>query len=115
MHVSKATHFQALTKSFKPKIDKTGRIGDTQYVDALNFKMGARVMLIFNIDVSDLLCNGSLGTIIGMEDDSKGSARVLIVKFDNPNAGRDSRANNPALAKKYPGGTVLRKWKKSTV
>ena len=112
LHECKATHFQALTKSFKPKIDKTGRIGDTQYVDALNFKMGARVMLIFNIDVSDLLYNGSLGTIIGMEDDGKGSARVLIVKFDNPNAGRDSRTNNPALAKKYPDGTMIKKMEK---
>ena len=47
---SKATHIQAMTKSYKPKIDKaTGRIGDTQYVAYLNLKIGARVMLIFSI------------------------------------------------------------------
>ena len=112
LHVCKATHFQALTKSFKPKIDKAGRIGDTQYVDALNLKMGARVMLIFNIDVSDLLCNGSIGTIIGIEDDCKGTVRALVVKFDKPEAGRESRANNPVMAKKYPGGTVIKKMEK---
>ena len=110
LYVSKATHIQALTKAYKPKIDKTtGRIGDTQYVDALNLKMGGRVMLIFNIDVSDLLCNGAVGTVIGIEYDQRGSVRAVVIKFDNPDAGRDSRANNPALAKKYPGGTVIKK------
>ena len=99
-----------MTKSFKPKIDKaTGRIGDTQYVDNLNLKMGSRVMLIFNIDISDLLCNGSVGTVIGIEIDSKSAVRAVIIKFDDPNAGKESRANNPGMAKKYPGGTVIKK------
>ena len=78
-------------------------------MDSLNIKMGARVMLIFNIDVSDLLCNGAIGKVIGIKDDHKGSIRALIVKFDNPEAGKKSRANNPAMAKKYPGGTVIKK------
>ena len=99
-----------MTKSYKPKIDKaSGRIGDTQYVDHLNLKIGSRVMLIFNIDVSDLLCNGSIGTVIGIEIDSKNSVRAVVVKFDNPGAGRESRARNPGMAKKYPGGTVIKK------
>ena len=47
LFTSKATHIQAMTKSFKPMIDKiSGRIGNTQYVDELNLKLGARVMLI---------------------------------------------------------------------
>ena len=66
-------------------------------------------MLIFNIDVSDLLCNGAVGTVLGIENDQKGSIRALIIRFDNPDAGRNSRANNHSMTKKYPGGTVIKK------
>ena len=53
-----------MSKSYKPKIDKkSGRIGDTHYVDELNIKKGARVMLITNIDVADLLSNGSVARV----------------------------------------------------
>ena len=110
LYVSKATHIQAMTKSYKPRIDKTtGRVGDTQYVDELNLKIGARVMLIFNIDVSDLLCNGSLGTLIGIEQNDKGSIIALIVKFDNKSAGMEARKQNPMLHRKYPDGTVIKR------
>ena len=110
LYTSKATHIQAMTKSYKAKIDKTtGRIGDTQYVDELNIKIGARVMLIFNIDVSDLLYNGSIGTLIGIEENERGIIGALIVKFDNEAAGRESRKQNPMLLRKYPTGTVIKK------
>ena len=80
---------------YKPRIDSiTGRIGDTQYVDKLNLMIGARVMLIFNVDVSDLLCNGAIGTVIGIEDNQKGSVNAVIVKFDNLAAGKQSRMQN---------------------
>ena len=95
---------------YKPRIDSiTGRIGDTQYVDKLNLMIGARVMLIFNVDVSDLLCNGAIGTVIGIEDNQKGSVNAVIVKFDNLAAGKQSRMQNPMMSDKYPNGTVIRK------
>ena len=110
LYVSKATHMQALIKTYKPRIDqKTGRIGDTQYVDELNLKIGARVMLIFNIDVSDLLCNGLIGTVTGIEESQKGTVTAVIIKFDNTAAGKESRDRNPNMTRKYPGGTVIKK------
>ena len=64
-------------------------------------------MLIFNIDVSDLLNNGALGTVIGIEESNKGKVCSVIVKFDNPEAGKESRKRNPVMASKYPNGTVI--------
>ena len=110
LYVSRATHIQAMSKSYKPKVDKiTGRIGDTHYVDELNLKNGARVMLIFNVDVSDLLCNGATGAVLGVEQSEKGSIKAVIVKFDNPPAGQEARRRNPMMTLKYPGGTVIKK------
>ena len=110
LYVSKATHIQAMTKSFKPQIDGiTGRISDTQYVDELNLKIGARVMLIYNVDVSDLLNNGAIGTVIGIEENQNGKVTSVIVHFDKPDTGKESRKANPMLARKYPNGTVISK------
>ena len=110
LYVSKATHIQAMTKSYKPRIEKeTGRIGDTQYVDELQLKINSRVMLIFNVDVSDLLCNGTTGTVIGIEENEKGNMTAVIVHFDNPKAGIEARKRNPMLSSKYPLGTIITK------
>ena len=109
LYVSKATHMQAMAKSYKPMLDKAGRIGDTQFVDRLNLKIGARVMLIFNVDVSDLLCNGATGTVIGIEVNQKGSISAVIVHFDNPKAGFEARKRNPMILSKYPDGTIISK------
>ena len=110
LYISKATHIQAMSKSYKPRIDKkSGRVGDTHYVDELKLKVGARVMLIYNIDVSDLLTNGTVGTVLGVIEGNDGVVTAVIVRFDNPEAGKQARSRNPLMAKKYPEGTVVKK------
>ena len=85
LYVSKAVHMQAMSKKFEPMLKtKSGRIGDTMFVNILNLKIGARVMVIHNIDVSDLICNGALGTVQGVEESQNGNVSAAIVKFDNP-------------------------------
>ena len=83
LYENKAINFTAAKKSFKPPLTAFGTIGDTQFVDNLNLKNGARVMLILNVDVSDLLCNGAMGTLVGFENFKDGSLDKVIVKFDN--------------------------------
>ena len=90
-------------------MDRVGRIGETQFVDKLYLKVGARIMLIFNIDVADLLCNGATGTVLGIEEDQNENILAVIVEFDDPRAGAEARRRNPMMSKKYPNGTVIKK------
>ena len=100
-------------KKFKAKVgNTTGRIGDTMFMDTLNLKIGARVMVIHNIDVSDLLVNGAMGTVIGIEENQNGVANVVIIKFDNPAVGKEMRKRNPMLERKYPDGVPIKKMEK---
>ena len=93
-----------LPKNYKPKI-KAGRIDDTQYMETLQMKIGARVKLVANISTLDKLVNGALGTIIGYEwrNDRHGKPQVVavIVTLDDPLAGEMQRLKYPREAKKY--------------
>ena len=106
--VIKAVHYKKDQKSFKPKIEKKdGSIGTTAYMDELRLKIGAKVMLLRNIDTSDSLTNGQTGILTHIEIDTSGSVRYLVVTFDRKTAGQRSRDKNPQLAAKHPGGTKI--------
>ena len=108
----KAKTICTMRKNYKPWLKADGTIQDTNFADNLQVKIGSRVMLIHNVDVSDLLCNGALGFLIGIEKSRDKSVEKLIVKFDNPKAGKRRRNNHPNYAKKYPEGTVITKMEK---
>ena len=75
-------------------------------------KIGARVMVIHNIDVSDLLVNGAIGSIMGVEETQSGAVSAVIIKFDNPAVGKNARDRNPCMHSKYPDGVVIKKVEK---
>ena len=61
----KAKYFHATQKNFTPFIDKKeGAIGTTAFQDELILKLGAKIIVIHNIDTSDGLTNGQLGELI---------------------------------------------------
>ena len=109
LHEIRAKHFTKLKQNFKPYIKENGSISDTQFLDRLKLKIGARVMLIYNVDVSDLLANGAMGTLMAVEMTKDGNVDKLIIKFANPKVGLQSRKKHPLYAKKYPEGTVITK------
>ena len=96
---------------FMPKIDKKKKtVSPTPYLQTLKLKLGCRVMMTVNIDVRDCLCNGSIGTLMGfIKDKNNGEVKILMVKFDSEDSGRDMRRCHPALAKQFQGCTPIKK------
>ena len=87
---SKKDHCTELTTiDISLKLQKTGNLRKVLHV-----KVGARVMLTTNIDVSDGLTNGAVGTVkyVITEEITK-RVRVILVEFDNTAVGQE--AKNP--------------------
>lgn len=57
----------------------------------LVLSFNARVMLIRNIDVSDGLVNGVIGTITEFREESNGDLKSINVLFDNQSVGKKKR------------------------
>ena len=58
--------FQDCIKDFKPPINKNGDISNTPFQAQLVVKVGAKIMLTYNIDTADGLTNGSRGELMGV-------------------------------------------------
>lgn len=88
-------------KGRKPFVKPDGRIEDLNVLDVLTIKVGARVVMVFNVNSIDDLVNGSTGTIIGLEYDSKNNVECIIVRFDKESSGQLQRARYPKYTQKY--------------
>ena len=84
-------------KSLKIYTDASGAVRNTPLQKTLKLKVGARVMLTFNINTCDSLTNGTFGTIIGFEVDDKNDIVRVIVCFDNEISGQERRKNHTHL------------------
>ena len=103
-----AINFHQTQKNFQPKIDdKDGTIGSTSFQNKIFLKIGAKVMIIHNIDTIDSLTNGQIGKLEDVIKSEEGNIEKLIIKLSNRNAGKLNQQNNPELAEKYPGCVVI--------
>ena len=61
----------------------------------LKIKIGTRVMITTNIDVSDGLTNGVMGMIVNiLKDEEEVNVKVILVKFDNSDVGQSARSQS---------------------
>ena len=108
---AEAVNMHPTIKNFKPHVNKKGNIGteknETPFRQTLHMKIGARIMLSYNIDVIDGLTNGSRGEILGFEVNNNGSVDKVLIKFDESWMGEDKRISDPRLQSKYPGCTPV--------
>ena len=95
-------------KGRKPLIKSGGRLEDLNVVDVLSVKIGARVVMVYNVNTLDDLVNGSTGTVVGIETKQKEGVECIIVRFDKESMGSQQRLKYPNLAKKYNGTPIFR-------
>ena len=105
-----ATCYKANQKDFKPQVnEKDGSIAKTGFIHKLDLKIGAKIMMVKNIDTSDGLTNGQTGVLIDMTKNKNGDIDYLLIKFDREQAGREARSRNPQLSLSHPGCTKIKK------
>ena len=103
-----AVNHHPTMKDYDPKPDKKdGAIGKTAFLAVLTLKIGAKVMVVHNVDVPDMITNGQLGILrdvirIGEGKHPK-NIQVLVVELKDKKAGRANQEKNRELAKMYPG------------
>ena len=102
--VIQATHSNPVQKNYRPPISpKDGTVHETGYADKLSVKVGAKCMIIDNVNVSDGLCNGQMGVLVALVHTTSGRVDKLVIRLNDTRAGEANRTKFPQLAQKYPG------------
>ena len=66
-------------KGYKAKTGKYGQVDGTQLLMNLEIKLGARVMVVSNIDIRDSIVNGSLGTVVDVLKNKEGENLLFMI------------------------------------
>ena len=108
MITARAYHHHNLNKKFTPKLDKIDdSVAGTGFVNDLKIKIGAQIMLIYNVNTLDGLTNGQLGVVQNVIKDKNGNLDKIIIKFKNPKAGKENRDKFKKILKDYPECSVI--------
>ena len=105
-----AINIHPTIKNFKPPIsEKKGTVKDTPFLQTLQLKISAKIMLTFNINTIDGLTNGARGMLVDVVKLDDGSVSKLIIQFEDPSVGQISSQSHLKHSTKYPGCTVIGK------
>ena len=108
--ILKASHYHSTKKTFKPFIEgKEGAIGNTSFIDEIKVKIGAKIIIIHNIDTGDGLTNGQLGILTDIINTTDGKPDKLIVTLQKVDVGSENRKKFPNIARKYPNSVIIEK------
>ena len=105
--VFEAVNMHSTIKNFKPPIGNKGNVKDTPFLQTLKLKIGARVMLTYNIDTLDCLTNGTRGMLVGFHKNKAGVIVQIMIKFDEEHQGKYKRDSHSKLSALYPGATPI--------
>ena len=107
----KAVHYRKTQKHYLPaNIQADGTVGKTGFMDQLTLKVGAKVVMIWNVKTTDSLTNGQTGIVMAIVKNAKDEVDYVVVKFHQERAGKHKRADNKQLEGKYPGGTKVERY-----
>ena len=101
-----AINFHSTIKNYKPNVNSRGNIGteknETPFRQTLEIKVGARVMLTYNIDVQDCLTNGTRGEVKAFVKTKTGFVEKIVIKFDEEIQGEKRRKTYNITQKYHP-------------
>ena len=99
---------------YTPSVNKWGIIEQTNFTMNLELKIGARIMLVYNLCIPDDLVNGTFGTIIDILFNKDNEVESIIIAFDNPETGLQQRKVFQVLADNYSDQNGCPIYKEST-
>ena len=94
---------KTMPKGFNSKTRQDGTIDGTHFMNVLSLRVGARVMMISNVFISDGLVNGAMGNVVDFVTNSKGLIECIIVEFESEKCGKQQRNKYPAISQRYKG------------
>ena len=87
--------------NYVPFVEPAGNVRNTQLQKTLKFKISSRVLLTVNLNTNDLLTNGCLGSVVGVQLGDNEEVKEVHVAFDNPEAGKEAAQKCPHLSEIY--------------
>ena len=89
--ILKAVHHHPTSKRGPKVEEKDGTIGQTAFQDVLRVKIGARAIIIHNVDVVDGITNGQIGIIMDFIRTKSGAVDKIVFKPQDTSIGLNNR------------------------